>query len=165
MSHRKIEIVRAVWGIAGMSAPGRVLSTVGGDPDDRPSRVVMRILGARQLSQAALSGLSPTPAVLAMGVWVDAVHALSALGLAVGRPAYARPAFADAAIASVWAGFGYEDLRSGGRSEGEELRSRLGRAVLSVVPGGNPLLRRANAARPGPSPQLGISRTDGKRNS
>jgi hypothetical protein len=118
MSHRRIEVLRGVWGLAGLAAPRRLLAVAGGDPDDQPSRAVMRILGARQLAQAGLSGLSPTPAVLAMGVWVDAAHAVSALGFAALRPAYARPALVDSAIAVGWAAFGYDDLRGGGRGEG-----------------------------------------------
>lgn len=147
MRHRKIEVLRGLWGLAGIGTPRQLLAATGGDPDDKLSRVVMRILGARQLTQAALSGVSPTPAVLAMGVWVDAVHALSALGLAAARPAYARPAVVDAGVAALWASFGYDDLRRGGRSDGEEQRSKAASLVLSIVPAGGLLLRRVNAAR------------------
>ncbi|MFY0408575.1 hypothetical protein [Solicola sp. PLA-1-18] len=41
---------------------------------------VARLLGARHLAQACLSGTRPTPEVIAMGVQVNAVHALTALG-------------------------------------------------------------------------------------
>lgn len=41
----------------------------------RASLIVARILGARRLTQAALSDVGPSPEVLAMGVWVDCAHA------------------------------------------------------------------------------------------
>lgn len=49
---------------------------------DNKSVLIARILGVRQLAQAVLSGVRPSPEVLAMGVWVDGVHAMTALGLA-----------------------------------------------------------------------------------
>lgn len=143
--NRKIELARGAWGIAGLAAPRTVLSLAGGDPDDQRSRVVLRILGARQLAQATLSGLSPAPSVLALGIWVDGVHALTAVGLAAVRRSYAVPALVDAAVAAGWAVFGVDDLRSGGRHEKEQLRSRLARDVLGIVPGGAALRRAAGS--------------------
>lgn len=145
--HRKIELARGAWGLAGLVVPRRVLASAGGDPDDQTSRVVMRVLGVRQVGQAVLSGVSPSPAVLALGVWVDSVHALTALGLAVFRRPYAAPALVDAAIASAWAAFGVDDLRSGGRHDDEQLRSRLARDVLGLVPGGAALRQAAGPAQ------------------
>jgi hypothetical protein len=140
MTHRKVEIVRGMWGLAALLRPRTVLHALQGDPNDRASQVTMRVLGARQLSQAVLSGVSPTAPVLAVGVWVDAVHALTAAGLAALRPKYAAPALADAAIAGTWAGVGRHDLLTGEHAHGEEVRSQLACAVLGVVPGGRPLL-------------------------
>jgi hypothetical protein len=143
MKHRKIEIVRGLWGAASVLAPRRVLALTGGDPDDQPSRVVMRVLGVRQVVQAGLSGVSPSMSVLAMGLWVDVVHASSGIGLALVRPRYARPALVDAAVAAGWASVGYRDLRGAAPDSKEARRSRLADAVLRRVPGGRCLLSAA----------------------
>ncbi len=90
-----------------------------------------------------------------MGVWVDAVHALTALGLAVINRSRARAGLTDAAVAGVWAVLGYRDLTTKGLTppaDHERRRDRLARAVLSTAPGGGPLIRRADAARQASSP-------------
>ncbi len=141
---RPIELSRAAWGVALLSRPRWVLTRVHRVRIDRPSLVIARILGARHLAQAALSGAAPTPAVLAMGVWVDGVHALTAVGLAVADRSRARAGLVDAGIALTWATFGRLDLdrpsRQGPADGG--VRDRLARAVLGVLPGGDGLLRR-----------------------
>jgi hypothetical protein len=116
---------------------------------DRKSVVIARILGARHLTQAVLSGVRPSPEVLAMGVWVDAVHAISALALAVLDRSRARAGMTDTAVASLWAGAGYRDLGSAGSRPPtpQRRRDRLARIVLAIVPGGRPLLTRAVADR------------------
>jgi hypothetical protein len=67
-----------------LAAPDRILSSIHGLYNDTKSRVITRILGARHLTQAALSERRPGAEVLAMGRWADTVHALTALTLAVG---------------------------------------------------------------------------------
>ncbi|MBE7190534.1 hypothetical protein, partial [Jatrophihabitans endophyticus] len=111
--------------------------------------VVGRILGVRHLVQATLSGVRPTSEVLAMGAWVDAVHALTALGLAGTDRARARAALTDAAFASAWAAAGYRDLTSThfARTARQRRRDRLARAVLRHVPGGPALLTRTDDDR------------------
>ena len=111
---RKIELFRAGWGAALLVAPRHVMTNVHHVRVDRKSVVIARILGARQLTQAVLSGVRPSPEVLAMGVWVDAVHAISALALAVLDRPRARAGMTDTAVASLWAGAGYRDLTSAG---------------------------------------------------
>jgi hypothetical protein len=147
---RKIELFRAGWAVALLVAPRYVMTNVHNVGVDRRSIVIARILGARQLTQAALSGVRPSPEVLAMGVWVDAVHAITALGLAVLDRSRARAGMTDTAIASLWAGAGYRDLTSAGstRPTHQRRRDRLARTVLGVVPGGRPLLRRVAVDRP-----------------
>jgi hypothetical protein len=139
---RKVELLRAGWGAALVVAPDQVMSNVHGLHVDRKSITVVRILGARHLIQAALSGLRPSPDVLAMGVWIDAVHALTALGLAVLDKRRARAGLTDAAFAGLWAGAGYHDLTSAQFPvPAHQLRrDRLARMVLGVVPGGGTLL-------------------------
>ncbi len=52
-------------------APQVVLNRVHHVEVDTENVLVARVLGARHLTQAALSGINPSPEVLAMGVWVD----------------------------------------------------------------------------------------------
>ncbi|WP_422746377.1 hypothetical protein ACN27E_02135 [Mycobacterium sp. WMMD1722] len=143
MSTRYLEVVRAGWGAALVTAPVAVLHTVAGD--DQPDRWainVARILGARHLLQALLSGRRPSPEVLAAGVWVDGVHALTALLLALADRRRARLGLADAAFATVWGGAGWHDLigTSAARVQHQRVRDRLARAVLRHVPGGRVVL-------------------------
>jgi hypothetical protein len=146
---RDIEIVRGVWGVALLADPDAVLRGTDSEPVDTASKVVARILGARQLLQAALSGLRPSPEVLAMGVWVDVVHALTAATLALSVRRRARAGYTDAAVAGVWAAAGYRDLKRGHatRADHQRLRDRLATAVLDHVPGGHPLRDAVRQAR------------------
>lgn len=142
---RKIELIRGGWGAALLAAPVFVLKTVAADPDpDRWAVNKARILGARHLLQATLSGRRPSSEVLAAGVWVDGVHAVTALLLAVVDRRRARLGIADAALAATWGGAGWHDL-TGPRTEPEHQRWRdsLARAVLRRVPAGQVVLRRA----------------------
>jgi len=149
---RPIELVRAGWGAALLLWPRPVLEHLRHVRVDTKSVAVTRILGARHLTQAVLSGVQPSPEVLAIGVWVDAVHAMTALGLAVTDRCRARAGLIDTVVAGVW-------------------------AVLAIAPGGRPLLRRADALRrdspaktvdiagagrgadPGPPPAIGARST------
>ncbi len=146
---RSIELARAGWGLALLAAPRAVMENVHHVKVDTKSLVVARILGARHLTQAALSGWRPSPEVLAMGVWVDTVHALTALGLAVVDRSRARAGLTDVAAASIWAGAGYRDLsqRSATPPAHQRGRDRLARIVLGVVPGGRFLLGQVRADR------------------
>lgn len=146
---RAIELGRAAWGAALLAAPGPVLGRVHHLQIDTKSLVTARILGGRHLAQAALSGIEPTPEVLAMGVWVDSVHALSAVALAVADRSRARAGLADATIAAVWAAFGYRDLNKAVATppQHDQRRNQLARSILRLAPGGKFLLRQARAAR------------------
>jgi hypothetical protein len=146
---RTIELVRAGWGGALLLTPGPVMSTVHHVRLDRKSVAIARILGARQLAQAFLSGVRPSREVLAMGVWVDAVHALTALGLALVDTTRARAGVTDAAVAALWASAGYRDLTSAQATPPayQRRRDRLARLVLGDVPGGALLMRRVVAER------------------
>ncbi len=141
---RRIELLRGLWGLGLILAPGRFISAVdtGGD---QTMIVVGRILGARQLTQAVLSGARPSPEVLAMGVWVDAVHGLTALGLAAVSPSRTGVGLGDAAAALGWALAGYHDLVNPRSIVPGHTRRRdsLARAVLEAVPGGRGLAERA----------------------
>lgn len=143
-SVRFIEVVRAAWGVALLTAPTYVLRVVTADDDpDHWATVVTRVLGARHLTQAALSGVRPSAEVLAMGVWTDAVHTVTALTLAGVDHGRMRMGLADAGIAGSWAFFGLRDLdRRPFPRHGRGLRDRLARTVLQHLPAGAMLLRR-----------------------
>lgn len=145
---RRLEVVRGAWGLAMLIAPERAMSAVG-TGGDRTMVVVGRILGARHLTQAVLSGVRPSPETLAMGVWVDAVHALSALALAAVSPSRTAAGLADAVAATGWAVAGYHDLVTPRSVVPGHTRRRdaLARRVLGLVPGGAPLARRAARER------------------
>ncbi|WP_222432285.1 hypothetical protein [Leekyejoonella antrihumi] len=140
---RAIEIARAAWGGTMLLTPATTLSTIHGLKIDTTSTTVARVLGARQVVQAGLSGIAPSPEILALGVWVDLAHAASAFGLAVADRSRVRAGIADGAVALAWAGFGYRDLvRSKATPPSHDRRrDELARAVLGLAPGGGPLLR------------------------
>ncbi|TAM65010.1 hypothetical protein [Mycobacterium sp.] len=148
MKIRAIELIRAGWGGVLLAAPAEVLGHIHGIRVDRRAIVVTRILGARHLVQALLSGVDPGPEVLAAGVWVDTVHSVTALGLAVVDRRRARGGVTDALVAASWAGLGWRHLRAGrARTEGIRGRDRLARAVLRPLPGGRALMAKAQAVR------------------
>lgn len=156
MSFRYIEFIRAGWGAALLIAPGAVLARLHGVRIDRKALVVSRILGARHIVQASLSGANPTPEILAAGVWVDTVHSLTALGLAVADRRRARAGVADAVVAALWAGLGTYDLRTGkiAPNEHAHVRNRLARTVIGALPGGRIVMDQARKARAdGPADQ------------
>ena len=146
---RSIELARAGWGLALLAAPRQVMEKVHGLEVDTKSVVIARILGARHLTQASLSGFRPSPEVLAMGVWVDGVHALTALGLAAVDRSRARAGLTDTVVAGVWGGAGLRDLsqRTATPPQHQRRRDRLAQMVLGVVPGGRFLLSQAEADR------------------
>ena len=144
MRARGIEALRVGYGLAVVLAPRRVQRTFGVVPDSASTRVA-RVLGARHVAQGILSGAEPGREVLALGVWVDTLHALSMLGLAVLAPARARAGLTDSAVAGTFAALGASDLVSGDVAGRSGLRDELARQVLRRVPAGSALLRLADA--------------------
>lgn len=148
-SGRMIEIARAAWGAALLIGPTAMLEQIHRVRADSRSIAVARLLGARHLAQAGLSGIRPTPAVLALGVWVDAAHAGTALTLAATDHSRARAAITDAAIAVGWAAAGFRDLTQGRASHhGDRHRDQVARSVLQHLPAGRTLLSRAASRQP-----------------
>jgi hypothetical protein len=148
MKIRAIELVRAGWGAVLLAAPTEVLDHIHGVQVDRKALVVTRILGARHLAQALLSGVNPSPEVLAAGVWVDTVHSATALGLAAVDRRRARGGVTDAVVAASWAALGWRHLRAGNaRTDGVRGRDRLARTVIGALPGGRGLMAQARAVR------------------
>lgn len=149
MRWRRIELVRGAFGMALLVAPRPMLRHVHRVEADSVSVAVARVLGVRQLTQAVLSGVRPSPEVLAMGVWVDLAHATSALGLAAVDRSRGFAGLFNAAAATGWAGSGYTTLRTGPVTQPshERVRDRLARVTLERVPGGAPLLEIADERR------------------
>ena len=84
--------------------------------------------------------------MLAIGVWTDAIHALTALAFAAVVRDRAAAGITDAAIATTWAAAGYRDTRraTGAPVTRERWRDTLARRTLSRLP--------RSAGRPPPSP-------------
>jgi hypothetical protein len=137
-----LEPVRAAYGALLLCAPERALRSVGVVDDER-ARVVARVLGIRHLAQSLLSGASPGPSLVALGAWVDTVHATTSVALAVVDRDRRRAGGVDAAVAAAWAALGYRDLRSGRVGARSGLRERLAAALLGVLPGASLLDPRA----------------------
>lgn len=137
-TRRQLELIRAAWGSWLLIAPEQALRRLGGrrEPDPR-SIVVTRILGARQVTQAGLSGFAPSPAVLAVGAWVDGVHALTAVALALSDRERARTSGLDACVAGLWSVLGRQDIRSTQSAAAQQpgWRDRLARQILPFLPG------------------------------
>lgn len=151
MKIRAIELIRTGWGVLLLAAPNEVLDRIHGVQVDRKALVVTRILGARHLTQALLSGVNPSPEVLAAGVWVDTVHSATALGLAVVDRRRARGGVTDAVVAASWAGLGWRHLRAGkARTDSVRGRDRLARTVVGALPGGRRLMAQAERIRLSP---------------
>lgn len=94
---------RAGYGTIQLGLPACSAEALLGGPLDRWASLVVRILGARQLSQAVLSGAAPSKAVLSLGVEVDTLHALTMAVLAAGDRRWRRAAGASALSAAAFA--------------------------------------------------------------
>lgn len=150
MKFRGFELVRAGWGAALLAAPAEVLTHVHGIEVDDKALVITRILGARHLVQASLSGINPSPEVLAAGIWVDTVHSMTAFGLAAVDRRRARGGIVDGVVAASWAGLALRHLHTGNaRTTDIRGRDRLARSVFGALPGGRRLMAQAQAARAG----------------
>jgi hypothetical protein len=96
-------VARAVWGAGCLAAPAVVGRAMGLDSGDRRARLLLRVLGARDLGQALLAATAPPPALLRLGAGVDALHAASMVALAAVSPDHRRPALTSATLATIWA--------------------------------------------------------------
>lgn len=103
--------LHAAWGAMLLWHPAPVLSALAGRPAHRRDRLLLRLLGARHLGQAAVTAAAPTPAVLAAGGAVDLLHALTCLGLAVTRPRWRHAAGLGCLSASAFAAAGFATAR------------------------------------------------------
>ena len=131
-----------------LAVPGLVLTSMRGVQVDPKAIVVVRILGARHLVQALSSGINPSPEALAAGVWVDTVHSMTALGLAVADRNRIQGGLADSVVAASWALLGWRHLHNG-KFEVTPLRARdrLAYLVIGNLPGGRALMSQARQFR------------------
>jgi len=102
-------VVQALWGLALVLAPGRMLLLLGGASEDRTPKRILRILGARHLLQASAEqcwgGVT-----FELGIWADGLHALSGIGFAYFDARWRRAALTDATITGGFAVFGLAAL-------------------------------------------------------
>ena len=106
---RHVAVTRAAYGTLLLFVPGAVMRIASGEPTDRASRVVARILGLRHLVQALVLERNGTRGRLLAGTAIDAVHALSMVGLAVLSRDHRWSAALDAALATALAANGLRE--------------------------------------------------------
>jgi hypothetical protein len=68
---------------------------------------VLRVLGARHLAQAAVSGVAASESLAALGAVVDTLHSGSCVGLAAASGRWRRAALLDAAVEAGFAAAGW----------------------------------------------------------
>ena len=107
---RTLQLTRAAYGTALVLAPGRTIRLATGRAPSRRTCQVARLLGARHLTQTALTAIAPRPAVFAAGAQVDALHAASMLLLAATDGSGRRAARADALTEAAFAAAGFSAL-------------------------------------------------------
>jgi hypothetical protein len=101
-------VIRSTWGTLLLLAPDRLLApprSVGTNLPGGPRSVVVgaRLLGARQVLEASLLARHADQAPPGWSIAVDAVHALSMLGLAAAAPPVRGAALRSAAFAAALA--------------------------------------------------------------
>jgi hypothetical protein len=95
--------VRAGYGAVQLLWPECSAEQLLGGPLEPAARTAVRVLGARQLAQAALSLAAPTAPVLTAGAGTDTVHALSMAVLALADRRWRRPAVVSGLTAAAFA--------------------------------------------------------------
>jgi hypothetical protein len=103
---RALASVRLAWGTVLVLLPGGLLGRIERAAPGRGQRLVVRLLGARHIVQAIVVRLSGSRRALMGGAAVDALHAASALLLAVADRRRRRVGLADALLASSFAAAG-----------------------------------------------------------
>ena len=112
---RWMSVVRASYGGTLLFAPGPVITAVAAAPVSGRVRAVARVLGARQLVQAAVCGLAPERGLIQAGAAADGLHAASMLALASTEPNLRRPLLAETVIATALASVAMTSLCRSGR--------------------------------------------------
>jgi len=94
--------VRLAHGVVLLIAPNRMCRALTGVQLDGRARAVARLLDVREVGQALLTARSGSVAVRRIGRAVDALHAVSMIGLAVVSPRRRRLALASSAVATLF---------------------------------------------------------------
>lgn len=103
---RSVALLRAGVGAALTVFPDRMASAAEGRPAAPLARRVTRVLGVRQLVQAALTLTAPQLLPPLRGAVIDALHLVSTMLLAAVSPRYRRAALVNAALAATFCGLG-----------------------------------------------------------
>ena len=98
--------VRAGCGAIQLAVPGYSAEQRLGGPLDAATLRVVRVLGARQVTQAGLALAFPAEPLAGLGIGVDALHALSMIPLVVAAPRWRRPALVSGLTAAAFAAVG-----------------------------------------------------------
>jgi hypothetical protein len=98
--------VRAGYGLIQLALPRYSAEQQLGGPLDSATLRVVRVLGARQVTQAGLALAFPAEPLLGLGAGVDALHALSMVPLALATPRWRRPALVSGLMAAAFAAAG-----------------------------------------------------------
>ena len=98
--------LRAGYGAVQLAGPGYSAEQQLGGPLDPATLRVVRVLGARQVVQAGLALAFPAESLLALGVGVDALHALSMVPVVAAAPRWRRPALVSGLTAAAFAAAG-----------------------------------------------------------
>lgn len=98
-------------GVGTVVAAPRISAAAAGPGGARPDPRIIRVLGARQALQGAIIAAKPTPDWVPLGVFADASHALSMVGLAAVSRRYRRPALISGVTATASALVGAAAVR------------------------------------------------------
>jgi hypothetical protein len=118
---RVLRLARLAYGTALLASPARIVRAYGGDPADEAITMAARILGARHVIQAVVTGNHPGPIRRYGGALVDALHALSMFTLASMDSDHARPALIDGSVAALFCVAGVR-AGTGSRDDGSTAR-------------------------------------------
>jgi hypothetical protein len=102
-SVRWMSVARAGYGGALLCVPGPMITALTGTPVAGRDLAVARVLGVRQLAQAAVCGPAPARGLIQAGAAVDCLHAASMLALARAQPRLRRALLAETVIAAALA--------------------------------------------------------------
>ena len=97
---------RAGYGAVQLMRPAYSAEQLLGGPLDPGAVTAVRVLGARQLAQAAVGAADPSARLLALGAGADAAHALTMALLALADHSWRRPAMVSGLIAAAFAALG-----------------------------------------------------------
>jgi hypothetical protein len=112
-----LNVLRATWGVVLLAVPGRVLSAFERTEHTHAQRVVARILGARNVIQAAVVTVVGGRSIRREGAVVDGIHVVTCLGMAAVSRKWRRLALTDAAIAAGLCAAGVTTSGEAERSE------------------------------------------------